>query len=79
MTNQDLYNLLKRVPNGVLLRVGDIGTKGNLCLDFMVDGEATGVCPLVEMTPQGTLVAQVTDDGLDPIRALKDTMGIPYA
>ncbi len=78
MTSRDLYKLLQQVPNGVLLRVGEIGTNGNLCLEFVVDGEPTDVCPLVEITPKGTFVEQVAKvkmREIGPIEALKDEMG----
>jgi hypothetical protein len=61
-TKKDLYNLLGQVsemPEDVLLRVGNIGCDGNLSLDFVLDGESVGPCPLVEIAPGGQLGEQV--------------------
>ena len=56
----ELFQMLEEVPDNVDLRVGRIGTDGNICLDFIHKGDPIGACSMVEITPDGRLIKQET-------------------
>lgn len=80
--SQAIYKILREIVNlpvPVSLSVREIGTKGNVTLEPL-DGNGDlmdGVCPVLELTPQGEIVPNgFADDDRTAIEILREALNV---